>query len=187
MATLATRGIHAPGTIAFGDMWTNGTPEEVVRHVLQWNWRTRANWTSEKWTLSLAVLHDSEIIGNGWMFAENFSSVRIFGTSSWLGLAHQGKGFGKELRSGLLDLGFNGLQARQARTNALAHNGASIGVTRSMGYKEIGTSMRKVGDDEVPSLSFRLDRQTWEQNIKTRYAVETKGFETCSEMFGVDR
>lgn len=186
MASVAAKGIHEPGEIVFGDMWTNHAPDAVARHVLQWNWRTRADWTERKWTLSFAAFRDGQIVGNAWMFAEHFNILKSFGTSSWLGKAHQGKGLGKEMRAAQLFFGFEGLSAHEARTNALAHNAASIGVTRSMGYEDNGRAERLVGGKAVTGRLFRMSRESWLDNVRERYQIAIEGLDACRDLFGID-
>ena len=64
---------------------------------------------------------------------------RSVASGSYLGLAHQGQGTGKLMRHALLHLAFAGLGAREARSEALAGNDASHGVSRALGYVEDGT------------------------------------------------
>lgn len=185
MAELAASGIHPPDEIVFGDMWTNHDKPEIARHVLQWNWKARADWKPTKWTLSFAAFHRGEVVGNAWMFAEHFGVLRSFGTSSWLGQSHQGIGLGKEMRAAQLHVGFAILGALEARTNALAHNGPSTGVTRSLGYDDNGRAERLVGGKAITGLLFRMSRQRWEERVRDRYDVSAEGFESCRDLFGI--
>lgn len=68
--------------------------------------------------------------------AEDFPRNRSLTTGSWLGLAQQGRGFGKELRQAALHLIFAGFDADVAITRAWHDNAASLGVTRSLPYTE---------------------------------------------------
>src|SRR5699024_8029657 len=63
LAELAGRGVHDPEAMPFEFPWTRGTPEQVARSVLVYQWRTRAAITPERWTLELAVLHRAEPVG----------------------------------------------------------------------------------------------------------------------------
>ena len=48
--------------------------------------------------------------------AREFATRRMVGTGSWIGRDFQGRGFGKEMRAGLLTLAFDGLGAKLAET-----------------------------------------------------------------------
>lgn len=184
MVEVAKEGLHNPNQIVFGDMWSNKSPEEMSKHLLQWNWKARGDWTAKRWTLSLAVFLDENVIGNACMFAQDFDPLRTFGTSSWIGSSHQGKGIGKEIRAAVLAFGFAGLSAVEARTNVLADNAPSIGVSKSLGYEENGKNMRLVGGKSVMGLTFKMPIETWENSLRDKYAVKIEGLDNCKQMFG---
>lgn len=49
------------------------------------------------------------------------------------------RGLGTEMRSAILHLAFDGLDAREASSEAFADNEASNAVSRSLGYEPTGT------------------------------------------------
>lgn len=55
------------------------------------------------WSLSLAVLHEGRVVGRQDVMAKDFGVTGEVSTGSWLGLAHQGRGLGTEMRA--LDVG----------------------------------------------------------------------------------
>lgn len=184
LANVAAAGIHGADEVMFGDRWTNQEPDAAARHLLQWNWRARANWSSSRWTASFVAIHEGEVVGSAWMFAEDFALLGSFGTSSWLGLQHQGKGLGKEMRAGLLAMGFGQLNAKEARTNMLSHNAASLGVTKSFGYEFNGRFERKVGSEAITGYNYRMSSEHWQSEVRDRYEISITGLDNCHEMFG---
>ena len=48
---LAADGVHEPERMPFFFPWTDGTPEEVGRRVLQYHWGKRAEFTRDAATL----------------------------------------------------------------------------------------------------------------------------------------
>ena len=60
-------------------------------------------------------------------------------TGSWLGAAYQGRGLGTEMRAAVLTLAFDHLGAEVARSGALADNAQSLGVSRKLGYRIVGS------------------------------------------------
>ena len=63
LARLAADGVHAPDAMPFTVPWTRGTPTEVARSVLAYQWGARASASPEKWNLELAVVRDGEVLG----------------------------------------------------------------------------------------------------------------------------
>lgn len=84
------------------------------------------------------VLHDGRVIGTQDIVAKEFAISRSFSTGSWLGREFQGKGFGREMRAAIPHLGFAGLGAKEADSEAFIDNQASLGVSRSLGYDPNG-------------------------------------------------
>jgi RimJ/RimL family protein N-acetyltransferase len=107
------------------------------------------------------VLVDGCVVGAADLFADGFPTLRQFTTGSWLGREFQGRGLGKEIRLAALTLGFDGLGAEYAHTAAWKDNAPSLGVTRSLGYEEVGRSraLRRREPDE--QLAFRMSRDHW--------------------------
>ena len=69
-----------------------------------------------------------------------FATSRRASTGSWLGAPWQGHGLGTEMRAAILTLLFDGLHGVEAASGAIAGNLASLGVSRKLGYREIGQS-----------------------------------------------
>lgn len=88
--------------------WTDGEPDEVGRATYQHLLSTIAGWAAQDWHLSLAVLHEGEVVGRQDVMGREFGVRREVVTGSWLGLAHQGRGIGTEMRAAALHLAFEG-------------------------------------------------------------------------------
>src|SRR5699024_4931184 len=139
-----------------------GTPEQVARSVLVYQWRTRAAITPEHWTLELAVLHRGEPVGIQAIEAEQFPVTRTISTGSWLGQAHHGQGLGTRMRALMLHLAFTGLHAAVASTGAWVDNGPSNAVSTRLGYRRNGTSRRAREGRATEHRHYRMDREDYD-------------------------
>ncbi len=63
---------------------------------------------------------------------------REIDTGSWIGLRHQGRGIGTEMRAAVLQWAFDHLGATQARSAAFVDNVASLRVSEKLGYRPDG-------------------------------------------------
>ena len=105
---------------------------------MQRYWRSLAHWKPETWHLSLAVYMDDEPVGVQDIWANDFFRARSVGTCSWITRSRQGKGFGTESRSAVLEFAFSCLMAGEARTEYYHGNIASERVSRKLGYVNNG-------------------------------------------------
>jgi RimJ/RimL family protein N-acetyltransferase len=182
LATLAGEGVHDEAAMPFMTPWTRGTPDERSRSVLQWNWRTAGEWEPGKWSMSSVAVVEGAIVGTQGMQATDFGVCRVVETGSWLGLAHQGRGIGKEMRAAILHLIFAGLGADRAMTGAFDDNPASLGVTRALGYRPNGERWMAVEGRSRRELLFVLDRDDWQST--RRDDIELHGVEPALPLFG---
>jgi len=181
LVDLVDRGIHDPEAMPFFVPWTDEPPARRARASAQWLWSNRANWSADKWTFTGAAFVDGELIGMQDLEAQHFGSVRSVETGSWLGLAHQGKGLGREMRQAVLHLAFAGLGAEEALSGAFEDNAASLATSRSIGYEENGEARGPRRDGSGRTIRFRLSRERWEQH--RRHDIEIVGLEGCLDMF----
>lgn len=183
LADVAAAGIHDPATTPFVVDWTAAEPPALQRGVLQWGWRNRAEWTTERWNLALGVFVDGRIVGVQDLNATRFAFTRVVSTGSWLGIAHQGQGLGTEMRAAVLHLAFAGLGAVEAHSGAWRDNARSHAVSARLGYEENGrrTEVRRDRPDEMVLL--RLTRERWEAH--RRDDVEIVGLDGCLDRFGL--
>ena len=115
--------------------------------------------------------------------AKDFGTLREVMSGSWVGMPHQSRGIGKEMRAAVLHLAFETLGARRARTEAFGDNPASLAVTRSLGYVPNGDEYQVRRDRPAHFLRFVLERTDWAAHRRDDITVE--GFEPCRAMFGL--
>ncbi|GIH05834.1 putative succinyl-CoA transferase [Rhizocola hellebori] len=173
LAEVAAQGIHAGDYMPFVTPWTIGTPREVARSVIRSFWRRAAEWEPDNWNLGLAVFKDGRPIGVQSMRSKNFAITREVTTGSWLGLAHQGQGYGTQMRVAILELAFTGLGAESAVSGALMDNEASLAVSRKLGYRLDGINREIVQGTLRLDQRLRLDRLDW----RAPFSVPIKGLD----------
>ncbi|RLV66810.1 Goadsporin biosynthetic protein [Streptomyces sp. CBMAI 2042] len=183
LASVGAGGVHAPDRMPFIVPWTDGEPDEVGRATYQHVLSTIAGWTAKDWHLSLAVLHEGEVVGRQDVMGREFGVRREVMTGSWLGLPHQGQGIGTEMRAAALHLAFEGLGARYAVSDARTDNAGSLGVSRRLGYEPDGLQIEVIRGEAVTLRRVRLDRAGWEKHRSVDVTVE--GLDACRADFGV--
>ncbi len=184
MRLAATVGVHDPNWMPFSTAWTRFEPPSLERQGMQHYWRTRAAVEPVGWDLPFAVYDGERLVGVQGVGAKSFVVTRTVGTGSWLARSEQGQGIGKEMRSAILHLAFVGLAAELAVTSAFEDNGASNGVTRSLGYVENGWQLDDREGMRVRHLRYRLERRDWER--RRRDDIEIRGLERCLPVLGLD-
>jgi len=187
LAEIALAGIHADAEMPFSIPWTRLPSPEFEWGFVRYHWRTRGEWVPEHWTLELAAFRDGAPIGMQALLAGDFPRLRTVRTGSWLGLASQGRGLGKEMRAAILAFAFDGLGADVAETEAFADNAASIGVTRALGYEENGVGRMAPFGVPRETTRFRLTRERW-LRVRAERAlphVTVAGLEPCLPLFGL--
>ena len=139
---------------------------------------------AEAWQLGLGFFHHDNPLGLVTLRARDFAIVREVTTSAWLGVGHQGRGYGTEARIGLLTLAFDHLDAHAALTEVFQDNHASQGVSRKLGYEHDGISWCDArGDEALVSDRLRLTRETWSR--QTCPVTRVEGMAVCRPMFGL--
>ena len=181
LVDLIDGGVHDPATMPFFVPWTDEEPARRAQSCARWLWSHRANWSPEKWTFTGAAFVHGEPIGMQDLGAEHFGAVRSVETGSWLGLAHQGRGLGREMREAVLHLAFAGLGAEEALSGAFEDNVASVATSRGIGYEENGEARGHRRDGSGRTIRFRLSRERWEQ--RRRHDIEIVGLESCIDLF----
>jgi RimJ/RimL family protein N-acetyltransferase len=181
LLALIVGGIHDPATMPFTTPFTDRPSPQRERESAQWWWRQRAEWSADKWNLTGAVFVDGRVVGVQDINAEHFASVRSVATGSWLGLAHQGQGLGREMRQAILHLAFAGLGAEEALSGAFFDNAPSLATSRSVGYQTNGEVLAARRDGSARLVNLRIDRPTWEG--RRRDYIEIIGLDGCLDMF----
>jgi RimJ/RimL family protein N-acetyltransferase len=183
LAELAKGGVHDPAVQPFVAEWTDAAPERVAVSVLQWSWGTWARWQPESWSLGRVAIAGGRVVGTQSIEANRFAGLREVGTGSWLGRAEHGQGYGTEMRAAVLELGFAGLGAQFATSEAFEDNHASYAVSRKIGYADDGISRHVIRNKPLISRRLRLDRAGWEAARTVPVTIE--GLEPCLPMFGL--
>jgi len=138
LADLALSGVHDPGQMPFYVPWTAAPPQELPRNFVQYHWRTRADFSVDRWSLELAVFHGGELVGVQGISTEHYLVTRTGETGSWLAMKHQGRGIGTAMRQVFCAFLFDHLDAEQVTSAAFTDNPASDAVSRKVGYRETG-------------------------------------------------
>ncbi|GAB2963742.1 GNAT family N-acetyltransferase [Micromonospora polyrhachis] len=184
LADLAGKGVHHPGERPFLTPWTDGTHTDRARFVLRSHWSQLASWDVAAWRLGLGVFRAGQPIGVVTLRARDFPVVRQVTTSAWLGLDHQGRGYGTEARIGLLTLAFEHLGATAALTEVFQDNHSSQGVSRKLGYEHDGISVDARDGAAVVSDRLRLTRERWQQHQRPTVTVDGLD-DGCRASFGL--
>ncbi|ACQ81308.1 GCN5-related protein N-acetyltransferase [Beutenbergia cavernae DSM 12333] len=179
-------GVHAPERMPFNVPWTRGTPDEVARSVLTFNWSRRPAMTPDEWSFHFAVLVGGEPVGLQDIGARDFPITRTVGTGSWLGRRVHGRGIGTRMRALVLHLAFDGLGAEIATTAAFADNAPSNAVSRKIGYRENGRVVDAREGSPAEHQNYRLDRTDWESGAGVRLDdVRLHGVEAVRDFLGI--
>ena len=183
---LAARGVHPPDQMPFSIPWTRVAPEALPRTSLQqWHWRNRADLAAASWSVDLAVLVDGDVVGVQGIAAKEFAVRRGVLSGSWLGIGHQGRGTGTEMRQAILHLAFAGLGAAFAETAAWEDNAASNAVTRKLGYEPTGEAIDVREGATARMRHYRMDRSWWEANLR-RDDITIEGLDPCLALLGAE-
>jgi RimJ/RimL family protein N-acetyltransferase len=179
---VAKAGIHAPDEMPFAVPWSIEPSPAFERGFLSHHWLMRATWSPDDWALNLMVERDGRPIGSQSIHARRFAVDRAVDTGSWLGRMHQGRGYGKEMRTAVLAFAFDGLGAGVATTEAFLDNAASNAVSRSLGYADNGIGSLSPQGAPRDTQRFRMTAEMWRS--RPRPPVTIEGLETCRSLFG---
>jgi RimJ/RimL family protein N-acetyltransferase len=124
-------------------------------------WRSYGTWTPQAWRFHLAVRRGGELLGLQELEGEDFPTLRTVDTSSWLVAPVRGTGVGKAMRRAVLALAFDHLGAQAAITSAWHDNYASLGVSRSLGYRPNGESFLARDDGVDTLVHLRMTVADW--------------------------
>ncbi len=151
--------------------------------VAQEYWRAFGTWSPESWALPFVVRGGGGVVlGVQWLEGPQFRTDRVVDSSSWLVPETRGSGFGKEMRTAVLELAFGRLGAVAAVSSAVLANAASLGVSRSLGYRDTHTSILEHSGETLQHL--RLERSDWLGSDRGR-TVEVSGAEAALPFFGL--
>jgi RimJ/RimL family protein N-acetyltransferase len=181
LAFVARAGVHELPATPFLVPWDElPSPAFERQFLLHW-WRVRGSWSPDDWTLGLAVLADGHPIGVQDLMARDFAHRRTVLTGSWLGLGHQGRGYGTEMRAAVLSLAFDELGALVAESGYMDGNEASARVAAKLGYLANGERLLAPKGTPVTEHEVRLTQATWRRDL---VPVSVDGLERCRGLFG---
>ncbi|MDE9364995.1 GNAT family protein [Luteipulveratus sp. YIM 133132] len=162
LAELAGRGVHTPETMPFTVPWTRGTPQQVARTLIAYQWGARSQFDARSMRLELAVMHRGEPVGVQAAWGDGWAVLREAETGSWLGRAHQGQGIGTRMRVLMLWLLFEGLGAAHVVSTAFADNVSSNATSRRVGYEPDGRSRVDRDGRAATRHRHRMSVERWE-------------------------
>jgi RimJ/RimL family protein N-acetyltransferase len=184
LAELARAGIHEPGEMPFEVAWTDTIDSPTFVDEFLGFHRARAGAsTPAAWRLELITFLGGSPIGTQGVGADNFAAEREVFTGSWLGRAWQRQGLGTEQRAAVLQLAFEGLDARAALSGAWEQNHGSLGVSRKLGYEDVGLRLAYPRGEPVPHRLLRLERDTFRPPVP----VEIEGLDGLRSFLGIDK
>lgn len=183
LVAVAREGIHDPDEMPFASPWSKKPRPRFEREMAQWHWLQRATWTPDRWNLMLAIFRDGVPIGAQDVGAADFAHLRLVLTGSWLGRAHQGRGYGTEMRAAVLGFAFDHLGAEVAETEAYLDNGRSAGVSRSLGYEPNGIGRHAPEGVARDTQRFRMTAVEWRS--RERPPLDVAGLDGCRDLFGL--
>lgn len=164
-ARLAAKGVYdpvnryVPRSPVGG--WTGLPTPEAERAFLQYVWAAWADWRPERWNLILVAEAGGDIVGVQEIGAKDFAVSRTVSTGSWVGRDFQQQGFGTEMRRAVLHLAFAGLGAAFAESAAWESNAASLGVSRALGYRDNGFTIRAFEGEPRRQVNLILAREVF--------------------------
>ncbi len=147
-------------------------------------WAARGNWRAESWNLIFAVRHGGSVVGLQALEGDDFAALRTVDSWSFLSSAVRGRGFGKQMRRAILALAFGPMEAQAAISSAWHDNHASLGVSRSLGYRDNGVTTNRRGDGHDTMVHLRMTRDDW---LRAAHGddINIVGFEACRPFLGI--
>jgi RimJ/RimL family protein N-acetyltransferase len=182
LVRVARSGILQEGRSYFAVPWHElPSPAFERQFLLHW-WVSRGSWRPTDWTLGFAIVVDGRPIGIQDISGRNFAVRRTVVTASWLGLEHQGRGYGTEMRAAVLKLAFDGLGAQVAESGYFEGNSASARVSDKLGYVPNGEDIWAVSGERIVENRLRVSRESWQRDL---VPVTIEGLEPCLKLFGI--
>lgn len=177
----AYRGVHPVDRMPFLVPWTDADPRDLGRRVLQHNWGVRAGLVPDDWAINFLVRHEGRVIGTQQLSGTDFRIVLEVETGSWIGMRHQGRGFGTEMRAAVLAFAFDHLGAVRARSAAFVDNVASHRVSARLGYRRDGSTWVVRRGERTEDVRLVLDREDF---VRPEWKLQVEGVEACRELLG---
>ncbi|MFV0525215.1 MAG: GNAT family N-acetyltransferase [Acidimicrobiales bacterium] len=185
LVEVARRGVHDPAMMPFVIPWTDVPSPRFEREALQYWWRCRSELTPRRWDLVFAVEYRGELVGAQNLGAVEFPLLRTAETGSWLGLEHQSRGIGKEMRAAIVAFAFECLDATVITSRAFVDNMSSQKVSLATGYEPNGVDVVARRGEPAEQICFRLSRERW-LDTRPSTSVDVTGFEACRSALGLE-
>lgn len=160
-------------------------PNNRKRLVLQGYWGALGSWSVDSWCLNFVVSVDGRTVGVQSLEADHFPELRVVDSGSWLAADSRRQGVGRAMRAAVLALAFDHLGAAAAVSSAREDNLASLGVSRSLGYRDNGVSASRAPTGPCTLRHMRLRREDWQASGRGA-TVEVHGVSRCGPWFGVE-
>jgi RimJ/RimL family protein N-acetyltransferase len=181
LVDVARAGIHPPDRMPFLNPWTDAPPEHLGPNTLRYFWSARAALTPARWTINFLVRLNGVVVGTQELFAEDFGPLREVRSGSWLGQLHQGRGIGVEMRTAVLLLAFDHLEAQTARSEAFIDNPASLRVSHKLGYQPDGTATQLRRGEAVIERRVLVTPETFR---RPGWELHVDGLQGCRHQLG---
>ncbi|WP_028928791.1 GNAT family N-acetyltransferase [Pseudonocardia asaccharolytica] len=176
----AYRGVHPPEEMPFLVPWTDADPPYLGRGILQHFWQQRSALSPTNWSVHFLVRLDGAVIGVQSLSAVDFAITREVSTGSWIGLRHQRRGIGTEMRAAVLAFAFDHLGALRARSAAFADNAASHRVSARLGYRRDGTLTVARRGRPAEEVRYLLEREWF---VRPDWTLQVEGPCECVTVF----
>ena len=181
LVEVAYGGVHPPDEMPFGVAWTDADPAYLGRGILQYYWSERARLAPERWSVHFLVREAGRVVGVQSLKADDFGVTREVSTGSWIGLRHQRRGIGTEMRAAVLLFAFDHLGAVRARSSAFTGNIASNTVSRRLGYRPDGTETLVRRGRPTEDVRLLLPR---DDLVRPSWTLVVGGAEPCLGLLG---
>jgi RimJ/RimL family protein N-acetyltransferase len=181
LVEVAYGGVHDPAAMPFLTPWTDADPRYLGRGIVQHFWSQRANVSPDSWNVHFLVRHEGRVLGVQSVQGGDFGVLRTIGTGSWLGLAHQGRGFGTEMRAAVLLWAFDHLGAVEARSGAFGDNPASLRVSERLGYRRNGERSHVRRGKPATEILLRLSPDDF---VRPDWTLEVSGADGARGLLG---
>ncbi|GAA2035635.1 GNAT family protein [Terrabacter terrae] len=151
--------------------------------LMQGYWRALGMWSPDDWALPFVVRSGDHVLGVQWLEGPDWRADRTVDSSSWLLPGARGKGLGTQMRSAVLALAFDRLGASAAISSAVVDNGASLGVSRALGYRETHRSVLEHSGEALQHV--RLERASWDESRRSS-GIRVDGVRPALPYFGLE-
>lgn len=152
-------------------------PDLRVAKWLRAIWRRRGTVEPDAWRLNFVVIVDGRPVGEQTLTGVNFSTFGTVTTFSWLSSDQRGRGLGREMREAVLHLAFDGLEAKEASSDAFVDNNGSNAISRRLGYEPNGSDWATRQGEPALLNRWRLTRSIWEP--RRRDDIQLHNIEAC--------